>query len=491
MTKSFICLRKATILLLLIIAAGNVWGADETLTLTYTDWSTGSYATGTTTKSTSGSTSIGISYTKIYQNSSSIQMDKGNGLIYSTSRPTTNIKIKSIKVDFKTNTVGVYGSFDGTSWTAISVTDNVATDVSGCNYSYFKVAADQGAYAQLNNIVVVYTVAPARTVSFNAYSGTSEESSLTEESGMSGVELPNATPSDDCSSHGWAFLGWATSECSATTTTPTFYPAGSTYYPVSNTTLHAVYRQIGSSTNTDTDVMIVESVMNTGWNVGGRNNGAATYPASGDESKTSVQLTGASDLLPAGFVQTKKLYGNVTAISLNATTNTGGGNTVTLSYSTDGSNWTDWGNTLTVAKNTSAYSNNAYTMTSFPTGAVFLRFSCSANSLYLYSATISYTDINFCSNPVCVFDYFIDIMHDKVVSDQSGTYSMPAITGGDASKGDDTYCDEKHYHFLGWVEDTDINDDGTLKDGYTLYPAGHSGHTAANKTYYAIWAKEE
>jgi hypothetical protein len=68
---------------------------------------------------------------------------------------------------------------------------------------------------------------------------------------------------------------------------------------------------------------------------------------------------------------------------------------------------------------------------------------------------------------------------------------MPEVS--DASKGDDTYCDEKHYHFMGWVEEAYIKEDGTLdKDaaGYALYPAGHAGHTAANKTFYAIWAKE-
>ena len=61
----------------------------------------------------------------------------------------------------------------------------------------------------------------------------------------------------------------------------------------------------------------------------------------------------------------------------------------------------------------------------------------------------------------------------------------------DADKGEDTYCEEKHYHFVGWVEESDINENGTLKAEATVYPAGDAGHTANNKTYYAIWAKEE
>lgn len=88
----------------------------------------------------------------------------------------------------------------------------------------------------------------------------------------------------------------------------------------------------------------------------------------------------------------------------------------------------------------------------------------------------------------CIFDRFIDIMHDKVVANQEGTYAMPSP--GDVDKGDE-HCDDKHYHFIGWVEESDINENGTLKAEATVYPAGDAGHTANNKTYYAIWAKEE
>ena len=93
------------------------------------------------------------------------------------------------------------------------------------------------------------------------------------------------------------------------------------------------------------------------------------------------------------------------------------------------------------------------------------------------------------SNPVCTFDHFIDIMHDNVIADKSGTYDAPAALS-DADKGEDTYCDEKHYHFLGWIEEQYIDDDGTLNDASKLKAPGTS-MTAANKTFYAIWAKEE
>ena len=52
-------------------------------------------------------------------------------------------------------------------------------------------------------------------------------------------------------------------------------------------------------------------------------------------------------------------------------------------------------------------------------------------------------------------------------------------------------CEGKHYIFMGWVEADYINEDGTLKDGFTLIPASQSGQCADGKTFYAIWAEEE
>ena len=54
-----------------------------------------------------------------------------------------------------------------------------------------------------------------------------------------------------------------------------------------------------------------------------------------------------------------------------------------------------------------------------------------------------------------------------------------------------TACEGTHYKFMGWVEASYINEDGSLKDGYTLIPGSESGHCADTKTFYAIWAEEE
>ena len=75
------------------------------------------------------------------------------------------------------------------------------------------------------------------TVSFDPEAGTCGTDYLTESAYKGGVILPAATIGLD----GWVFAGWATAPTASTTTRPTLYKSGRTYYPTANTTLHAVY----------------------------------------------------------------------------------------------------------------------------------------------------------------------------------------------------------------------------------------------------------
>ena len=84
-------------------------------------------------------------------------------------------------------------------------------------------------------------------------------------------------------------------------------------------------------------------------------------------------------------------------------------------------------------------------------------------------------------------DEYLDYMHENTRRTRSGSYTTP--TWDNATPG--TACEGTHYKFMGWVEAAYINEDGTLKDGYTLIPGSESGHCADNKTFYAIWAEEE
>ena len=94
------------------------------------------------------------------------------------------------------------------------------------------------------SIMYLYKVTlPTYTVTYNAGSGTCATTSNTEASGGAGVPLPSASPSAACASAGWVFAGWKqTSAQTETTSIPTLYAAGSTYYPTASETLYAVYR---------------------------------------------------------------------------------------------------------------------------------------------------------------------------------------------------------------------------------------------------------
>ena len=88
---------------------------------------------------------------------------------------------------------------------------------------------------------IAVTPTESYTVTFNPGTGVCGTSSLTESNPSAGVTLPTAIspcPSD------WTFAGWSTTEITAeTTTAPQLYAEGSTYHPMANETLYAVYQK--------------------------------------------------------------------------------------------------------------------------------------------------------------------------------------------------------------------------------------------------------
>ena len=85
-------------------------------------------------------------------------------------------------------------------------------------------------------------------------------------------------------------------------------------------------------------------------------------------------------------------------------------------------------------------------------------------------------------------DYFIDAMHSTtgytgVGMAKVGDYSASIPTISDKSKNTDGTCQQKHYHFAGWVTAANKEDlEGNIE---TL-----DGH-ASGTTYYAVWEKEK
>ena len=90
---------------------------------------------------------------------------------------------------------------------------------------------------QTVNIPITVNAGTKYTVTYNGGAGTPAKSSDTETEYKGGVTLPSATTGVE----GWEFAGWAADAVDNTTTQPTLYKAGSTYYPTIDTELHAVY----------------------------------------------------------------------------------------------------------------------------------------------------------------------------------------------------------------------------------------------------------
>ena len=485
--------KRVVWLLLPLLTLFNIsaWGADETLTISGADsghnapWST-SYSSSTGTSSTSAGYNVGISWTRVARMSTGIQIENSTGSGFeSTSTPaspSTNNIIKSIKITGKTNTSDIVlsCSTDKKSWDVLTFTSGSALDVSEYNYKYFKVTKDSK-YVILTSIVVTYTAATAHTITFDAGSGTCESASLTEEAPLNGITLPEATPDSYCSADGWVFAGWAKATCAAgTVLKPKLFAAGSTYHTGKNLTLYAVYRK-GDFQTIDFEG---ETSAYTDWtftNMTSKQTDANVPSYGGSYIGTTGGKTTAS-------IETKTTVSPkyITFYVSKNTTNTNTSNWK-VQTKTEAGDWTDRatqdattmgkGNWVEVAQDLSSYSD------------VYVRIYYDGSTAVRTIDDVELSFATYNSNPDCTYDWFVDIMHDNTMVEKQGSYSMPAALS-DASKGDD-YCDEKHYHFLGWVEDSDLNDDGTLKDGYTLYPAGDAGHTANNKTYYAVWGKEE
>lgn len=158
-----------TILAQLAVGGMNTWAATETLTINGASsnnnapWNT-SYGNGTGTSTTSGGSTIGITYNQIARMSTAIQIKAGtsNGF-YSTTVP-PNCVITDIAITSKTNSVTLSVSKDGTNWgssTTISSTTTKTYSISD-GYLYFKVNATSK-YAQITSIVITYEEGSSKT----------------------------------------------------------------------------------------------------------------------------------------------------------------------------------------------------------------------------------------------------------------------------------------------------------------------------------------
>lgn len=466
----------------------NAWGTSVTYTFSSASWAASpanwtSTGAGTGFESTGSARGVQITSSASETPGCTSPASYSGGVlsvdVVASSNTTTGkiaIKIGSTTIATKdvANSNNTTYTFDASDYATIStLSGNVALVVTkpSSNSVYVK------------SIKITY-VTEKFTITYNGGSGTAGKASETQGSVGAAIVLPSATPNSDCVAEGWTLAGWATSSCTQTTTKPKLYAAGSNYYPESSHTLYAVYK-IGDIYTIDFESAASAYTDWTFTNITSKQTNANVPAYSGDYIGLTANTTSYQTIVTKAALETPKY---ITFYISKASTNTGE-SYWKIYVSDNGSDWGDAiksqdaksmskGDWVEVTKDLSDYSN------------VYVKVEYGTNNAIRAIDDLELSCATYNSNPDCTYDWFIDIMHDnETIEKQGASYSMPAALS-DASKGDD-YCDEKHYHFLGWVEESDLNDDGTLKAGATLYPAGDGGHTAANTTFYAIWGKEE
>lgn len=383
------------------------------------------------------------------------------------------------------------------------VSSGTWSKVTGTNYTWsgnakYVVFTPSGEVRITDISVTYYEVTDKYTVTFNRGSGTCATSSLDESTPCGGVELPSATPPSDCAAKGWVFSGWkGTGYQTSTTKKPKLYAAGSQYYPSADENLYAVYSLTEERENCTaakinaTAGLAVNDVVALTYDGGSpkiqyRGLNGKTY---GDTIRYTTDLPKEKHLLEVREGNSDGQFAFYDLTDENYLSYPGSSNVLEVDDEVNAnSSWTvSISSGVATIQNASVTTRYIKYNTSSPRFAGYTSDAGNTQFVNLYKMCPPITTYN--SNPDCTYDWFIDIMHDNETVEKQGSYSMPAALS-DASKGDD-YCDEKHYHFLGWVEESELNENGTLKAGATLYPAGDAGHTAANKTFYAIWGKEE
>ncbi len=243
-------------------------GTDEAaFAITETSWDA---ATGGTLSVTYSPTATGA-HSAIITVSSTGAVDKVIELTGTGTTPTTpTLVVNPLTLPFGNVTTGVASAAQTVTISGVNLTDNISYVKSGTGEAAFTITETSWATATGGTLSVTFSpatagahsailtvsspgatdkvvdlsgtgLAPAYTVTFDAGTGSCATPSLTEASSGAGVVLPLAVPSILCTSEGYLFAGWAETSIVETTIAPALHLAGTTYMPLTNGTLHAVY----------------------------------------------------------------------------------------------------------------------------------------------------------------------------------------------------------------------------------------------------------
>lgn len=534
--KTLYTMHKTVLVIILVCLtafSGNAWGADYTCS--FTTLTEGDNISSYTASHTH--TAGGVTWT-VYGNQSLNESDirVGGKNTTATNRTLTSgqipiavkkftinhlgtgngksseITINSIKLEVANNSsftsadvitknnpsVSSSGLLDytpttGTSWAANSyyrVTVNY--QITGTNNCYIKISS-----------FVCTEYAVPHTVTFNAQGGTCATSSLEEASARAGVTLPAASPSTSCTAEGWGFYGWATAQCSSSTTTaPTIVgKAGDTYYPSTDITLHAVYAK-GEYTK-ETSAITAGGKYLIVANSGGSNyimtNTYSTYEVEDDEygqlaGKQIDETNTTNHTYSAVDISPNYVFTIVTASSVEVNTgdwmieNVVDENYLSVDYEDIYLSYASMssgrdGNTITLGEGGTWQIENAYN-----SGANKLYYDASENqfqsnstasNLLLYKETITPT---YYSNPTCCEDD--PTIGGTAQLKTSGTFSLGQVDVECTSATVQSNCEWTDYGFI-WSESVNttatlqLNSDGSAPSGVTKVQVGTSGDASS------------
>jgi len=390
------------------------------------------------------------------------------------------------------------------------VSSGTWSKVTASNYTWsgdakYVIFTPSGGVRITNISVTYYEVTDKYTVTFNKGTGTCATSSLSESTACGGVELPSATPPTDCGAKGWVFAGWKqTSAQTSTTTAPKLYAAGSLYYPSTNENLYAVYSlteerenctaaKINATGGLAVDDIVALTYDGSNPKIQYRGLNGKTY---GDTIRYTSDLPKEKHLLEVREGNSDGQFAFYDLTDKNYLSYSGSSNVLQVADEVNAnSSWTvSISSGVATIQNASVPTRYIKYNTNTPRFAGYTADAGNTQYVNLYKMCPPLVTYN--SNPDCTYDWFVDVMHDTEIDPKQGTYTMPDAPD-DATPGA-TYCNKTHFHFIGWLEEQYVNDDGSPKDGAIashLIPAGDdnsgSGYTAANKTFYAIWGTME
>ena len=290
------------------------------------------------------------------------------------------------------------------------------------------------------------------TVTFNAGTGTCQTQSLTGsiESSIN-IDAVTAVPSTICGNQDWVFAGWSTEPISSTTVEPITMLSGTAYYPMSDTTLYAVYTKTVNGEPTSSTASIDFSEQ-------GYTNGQAVTSASigNNVNVTFSQGTNNNNNAPKYYSNGSAIrcYGGNTftvmateATITNITLTLGSGNSITANSDTYNSNGTWTGNENSVTFTIDGTSGNR------PIAGISV------------TTSVPTTSAIYNSNPVCyVYAVNVDqnIEHGSVTASQT----TDIVAGTEITL---TPAMDDGYHFGRWFV-TAGNDPVTVENNKFTMP---------------------